>query len=225
MAVQHNSLSESRLQLVPKSVTQSSYRIHPEPICRQLAGGAKRNIKQNVLGSGAATRFMTGSMDQRFQANPLTNIKNAYAFRAIHFVPCDREQIDAKFLDISWNLARGLRCIGVEQHPPLARHPANLGDGLQTANLIVGMHHRYEKGALCNGPCNIFGIDATVAINRNVRHRGPEPLKKPAWVEDGRVLNGRGDDGSIPLLSEVSPLQRVVVGFAAAAGESAFLRS
>src|SRR5262245_61030663 len=124
MAVQRNSLSESCLQLIPERVTQLSNRVSCNPCCGQLAGGAKRNIKHNALGSGAAARFMTSAVDQRFQADALTNVKNTHAFGGVHFVSGYGEQIDAQLIDIRRNLARGLRCIGVEQNSALTSNSA-----------------------------------------------------------------------------------------------------
>jgi len=102
----------------------------------------------------------------------------------------------------------------------LARDGADLFDRLDRADLVVGVHDADQDGARGDGAANGLGIDAARRVDGQICHARAEPLKKPAWGENGGVLDlGRDDVLALVAEREECALDRKVVGFAAAARE------
>src|SRR6266567_2621362 len=165
-------------------------------------------------------------MNQRLQENALANIKNANAFRRIGFMASQRQQIHAKLINVHRDLAYRLRCVGVEEDVALMRNTSNFGDGLKSPDLIVGMHHRNKHGPRRQCTPDIVGIDLAEAIHRQVGYRCSLSFKKAARVENRRVFDLSSDNVSVPpALGEERTLQRMIIGFASAAGEYDLVRT
>jgi hypothetical protein len=98
--------------------------------------------------------------------------------------------------------------------------PRDLGDRLDRADLVVGMHHAHEDGARRERAPDIVGIDAARPVDREIGDAGALALEEAAWGQDRRVLDLTGDDLIAGFASgEEDALERQIVGLAATAGE------
>src|SRR5262245_55476293 len=104
------------------------------------------------------------------------------------------------------------------------RDPRNLLDWLNGADFVVCMHYSNKERGRLQGPSDIIRIDASIAINSQVRHCCTEPFKEPTGIDYRRVLHLCGDDMRIcASVSEEHSFESVIVGFASTAGKYDFV--
>jgi hypothetical protein len=159
-------------------------------------------------------------MDEGLDGGSLADVESADALRRVELVPGDREQVDAQVLDVGRDLADGLCGVGVEEDASLARDLADLADGLDRAHLVVRVHHGDEQGLGRDGPADVLGGDAPESVHGDARHPRSKAFEEPARLDDGRVLDRRGDE-VVPAVAEreEDAFEGVVVRLAPAAGE------
>ena len=82
-----------------------------------------------------------------------------------------REQIAPEGFDINRKTSGGLHCVGVKPETStvfalFAHQPANLSDGLNGSDFVVGHHHAYQDRVRPQGGANIFRSNNAILINR-----------------------------------------------------------
>jgi hypothetical protein len=157
-------------------------------------------------------------MNKRLQRRAVAHIERAYALRRVQLVTGDREQVDARPVDRGFNLADGLRSIGVHEHALRVGDPLDLRDRLDGADLVVGVHDANQDGARRQRAADIIGIDQACPVDRKVGDPGAQALEEATWRQDRRMLDLACDD----MIGAVAPgeedaLQGQIVGLAAAA--------
>ncbi len=153
------------------------------------------------------------------------HIERADTLRPVHLVAGDRHQVDVLLVHIDRNLADRLRRVGVEDHAALATELADLGDGLQHADLVVGGHDRDQDGLVVHGALQVVEIDQAVFLHRQVGDAVAVLLQALAGVEHGLVLGDRGDDVIALLAVHLGDaLDGEVVALGGAGGEDDFFR-
>ena len=70
----------------------------------------------------------------------------------------------------------------------------DLGDRLDRADLVVGEHDRDEDRLVVEGRLELVGVDAAVAVDRQLDDLEPELLEVAQGVADRVVLDRRGHD-------------------------------
>jgi hypothetical protein len=112
-----------------------------------LAGRAQADDAGDVERAGAhaalvaAAVNLLGKLHARVAA---ANIQRAHALRPVDLVAGEREQVDVVGLHVDGNLADGLHGVGVEDDALLVAELADLGDGLDDADLVVRVHDADE---------------------------------------------------------------------------------
>ena len=81
----------------------------------------------------------------------------------------DRQQVDAERRDVERQLAGRLHGVGVEQRAAGVGDGGELGDRLDGADLVVGVHHRDQRGAVGDGGREGGRIDDAGAVDRRAR--------------------------------------------------------
>src|SRR5262249_44973900 len=169
---------------------------------------------------------MASSVNQRLQASALANIENADTLRRIELMAGQRQKIHAQLINAHRDLACRLRRVSVGEDAVFTRNTSNLGDRLQSPDLILGVHYRNKCGARRQCTPDVLRIDPAESINREVGYRRSQVFKKTAWVENRRVFDLSGNDvAAAPALGEECTLQRMIIGFTSAAGEYDLLRT
>ncbi len=156
------------------------------------------------------------------------NIQRADALRAVELVRREREHVDVVLLDIDRNLADSLDSIGVEENALLVAELADLGDGLDDADLVVRVHNRHEDGlvgAFANdGVLQLVERDKAVGLGSEIGDAVALFLQLLAGIEDCLVLGGLGDDVVAALAVHLrDALDGEIIGLGSAGGEDDLL--
>jgi hypothetical protein len=106
----------------------------------------------------------------------------------------NRQKIDAKLIDERGNFADGLRRVRMHQHAMRTRDTADLGNGLERTYLVIGMHNTNQESLGRDGFADIFRVDHSRPIHREIRHQQTLLFQETAGVDRGRVLDRRGDN-------------------------------
>ena len=100
------------------------------------------------------------------------------------------------------------------------RDLCNILEWLNSANLVVGMHYGNKDSAPSQRPADIFRIDASKAINSQVRHRRTKPFEEATGIYHCRMFHLGGNDVSIRSSTcEEHPFESVIISFTSATRE------
>src|SRR5581483_2953615 len=125
--------------------------------------------------------------------------------------------------DIDWQRASGLNRVNMEGDLTSPTDPPNLFNRLDGANLVIGVHDRGERGLIGDSLFQFTRVNASILVNRQVGHSKAETLQVLAGVEDGMMLDRRGDDVLALLLgSEGHALDRQIIALGTAADKGNF---
>ena len=138
----------------------------------------------------------------------------------------DGQQIRSEGLHVDLDVWGGLDCIDMEQHALVrADPPAQLGHGLDGANLVVGQHDTHQDRLVGDCCVDVVGVHPAVAVNRQLDDLEPELLQVAQRVADGVMLDARGDDPVAARLARPGgTLEGQVVGLRPARGENDLAR-
>src|ERR1700722_1683348 len=134
----------------------------------QFGGLAKADDAGDVFGAGTAIAFVMAAVKNGSDRHAGAQVQSADALGPVKFVSGDGKQIDAEAVDIDGEFAGGLHGVGVEEDSGGARDLADFFDGLNGAELVVGMHDGDERGIVAHGAANIFGIDEAIVADSDV---------------------------------------------------------
>ena len=127
-------------QLLPQVQKASGF---PDPFpLGDRARLAEADDERHGESAGAQPPFVAAAFDLRNQPRPglsPADGQRADALRTVDLMRRKRSEID--ILRIEWNLAYRLCSICVEEDSPLPANPPDLGDRMDDADLIVGVHH------------------------------------------------------------------------------------
>ncbi len=189
----------------------------------QRAGFAQPDDSGNVQRARAHPALVPAAVHLRRDLNAralAANIQRAHALGPIHFVPTERQQVDVVLDHIHRHFAYGLRGVGVQQDALGLGDLADLGNRLDDADFVVGVHDADQNRLVGDGRLQLLQIHQTVGLHREIGDAHAVLFKPLAGVEDGLVLGGRGND--VVALFGIHfghALQRQIVRFGGAAGE------
>src|SRR5258707_1000395 len=72
------------------------------------------------------------------------DVEGTDAFRTVDLVPGKGGEIDAEVVDVEGKRTQRLGSIGVQQDAVFTSNLADLGEGLDSADLVVGVHDRHK---------------------------------------------------------------------------------
>ena len=131
------------------------------------------------------------------------------------------QHVDVLLLHVDVEVSGGLHGVGVEQDALFMAHGADLGNGQNGADLVVGVHDGHQAGVGPDGVRHLLGGDGAGGAHRQQLHLKALLLQLFQGVENGVVLEGGGDDVlfALALTDAGGGDQSLVVGLAAAGGE------
>ena len=88
----------------------------------------------------------------------------------MELVAGEREHVDVLRLDVDLDVADGLYRVRVEDDAVLFAHSADLGDGLDGADLVVGIHDGHERRVLTDGVLDLLGVDQSLRGDGEIGH-------------------------------------------------------
>lgn len=104
-------------------------------------------------------------MQQVEKSEPLADVEQAHAFRRVELVPGHREQMHAQRIHQGRDLAHRLRRVGVEQGAVFVRNVGQGRDGLNRADLVVGLHNRHEHGVRRHRASQVVRVHLPEPVN------------------------------------------------------------
>src|SRR5688572_25738257 len=87
-----------------------------------------------------------------------------------------------------------IRIRSAMQMSELTNHPGNSLDWLDRANLIVGIHNRYQCSPGRQKPIERFTVYSAYTIDRKHCNTPSPLLKVPSWPKDRWMFNWRCND-------------------------------
>ena len=206
-------------QPVPQGAQAGGVGFHPgaglgEGRCHAHDGG-------DVLGTGPLVPLLCAAPDERLQRQPLPGIQRADALGPVELVRGEGEQVDLLRLHVDEQMPRSLHRVGVEEHALLPANRADLRNGLDGADLVVGVHDGHQAGILADGLCHLLRGDQAAAVHIQQCHVIALLFQLLQGVQHSVVLKGGGDDVLLaPARAQGSGGQDgLVVRLAAAGGE------
>ncbi len=137
---------------------------------------------------------MAGAARERLQGRARPDIQSPDAFGRVKLVPGDAEQIHPQGLDVHRNLAGRLGGIGMDEGSRGVGQARDLGDGLDGADLVIGVHDGDEDGVFAQGAAQIMGGYAAMLIDGEGGYGKAERCQRAARLYHRRMLDGAGDD-------------------------------
>ena len=131
------------------------------------------------------------------------------------------EHVDVLLLDVDVQVADGLNGVGVEGHARFLTDGADLPDGQDGADLVVGVHGGNQAGVGADGVLHLLSGDVVTLPDVQIGDFKALFFQLCQGVQHGVVLKGRGDD--VGLAPQFAPAgggaDGLVVGLAAPGGE------
>eukprot|EP00322_Chrysochromulina_rotalis_P023554 CAMPEP_0115840386 /NCGR_PEP_ID=MMETSP0287-20121206/6743_1 /TAXON_ID=412157 /ORGANISM="Chrysochromulina rotalis, Strain UIO044" /LENGTH=366 /DNA_ID=CAMNT_0003293993 /DNA_START=134 /DNA_END=1235 /DNA_ORIENTATION=+ len=115
---------------------------------RDLARRAKPRHQRVRQRPRTEAALLAAPREDRLEAHtrPAAHIECADALWAVELVGGDGHEVDAELLHVHRDLSHRLRRVDVQEDLSRAAEPADLGDRLYHANLVVDVHDRDEGG-------------------------------------------------------------------------------
>src|SRR5579875_1021494 len=176
----------------------------------------------DVLGAGAAVALLASAMEDGFGGDPGAQVERADALGRAELVAAEGDSVSAEVRDADGESAAGLHGVGVEGDAVCVCHPADFGDRLDRADLVIGEHDRDESRVwvLAESTLDVLRVEeALVVYRKEVDAKAVVSMEEVAGCEDGFVLDGRGEDAATVWSGEGNAFEGEVVGFGAAGGE------
>ena len=217
-------LTELREELVPHGDDLRGVLLHV--VAALFEGGGHGDDAGDVLGAGALAALLGSTVNNIREDDALLRIEDADALRGVELMAGHGEHVDIHGADVNRHMAGGLDRVGVEEDLPLAAEGADLGDGLDGADLVVGEHDGDEAGVVAQGVRDILDPDDAVGVRVEQGDLVALLLQAVQRVEDGVVLELGGDDMLLPFPGAEAGRgdDGLVIGLAAAGGEDDLLR-
>ncbi len=147
------------------------------------------------------------------------DIEGADPLGAVDLMGRDGQEVDPELAGVDVDLAEGLDGVGVDGDVALVGDPDDLGDRLNGADLVVGVHDRDEPRLRGQGRAEMVEADRAEGVDGQIGDLDASLLQGLGRLDDGRVLD-RGGDEFVPLRGRVEgPEDGEVVGLGARAGE------
>ena len=131
------------------------------------------------------------------------------------------QHIDVLLLHVDVQMAHGLHGVGVEQDALFMADRADLRDGQDGADFVVGVHDGHQAGVRPDGVRHLLGGDGADGANRQQFHLEALFFQLLQGVENGVVFKSGGDDVlfALALADACGGDQSLIVRLAAAGGK------
>ena len=186
-----------------------------------LQRGGHGHDAGDVLGAGPLAPLLSAALDDVGEGDTLTGVQHAHALGAVELVGGERQHVNILGLHVNVQVARRLHRIGVEQHALLPAHRADLRDGQDGADLVVGVHDGDKAGVLPDGVSHLLSGDGAGGAHVQQLHVEALFFQLLQGVQDSVMLEGGGDDVllALPLADTGGGDKSLIVGLAAAGGK------
>ena len=175
----------------------------------------------HVLRAAPAAPLLGAALDQVEQGHVLLGVQHAHALGRVELMAGDAEHVDVHFLHVDGHMACGLHRVGVEGNALLPAEGADLPDGLNGADLVVGKHNGHKGGVLPDSGGYVLKTDYAVLVHIQKRDLIALFFQLFQGVQHRVVLEFGGDQVLFPFAGAGlgGGDDGLVVSLAAAGGE------
>ena len=175
----------------------------------------------NVFRTGPLAPLLGAALDDVGQGDALPGIQHAGTLGTMEFMAGEGQHIDVLLVDVDVEMTGGLHGIGMEQDAFFPADSADLRNGQDGTDLVVGVHGGDQAGVGADGVRYLLGGDGTGRANGKQLYLKALLLQLFQGVENGVVLEGGGDDVllALALTDAGGGDQSLIVGLAAAGGK------
>ena len=99
-----------------------------------------------IFRAGPLAPLLGAALDDVGQGDALPGVQHAGALGTVELVAGEGQHVDVLLLDIDVQVARRLHGVGVEQDALFLAHRADLRNGQDGADLVVGVHDGHQAG-------------------------------------------------------------------------------
>ena len=139
----------------------------------------------------------------------------------MELVAAERKQVDILLFYVDFHIPHSLYRVGVKQHAVPLADGSDRGNGLNGADLIVGVHNGDKSRSIRDGGLYFFRTDNAVSVYVQIGDGKALFFQCGTGVQHRVMLEGGGDNVIFALASKGSgrTLNGPVVAFTAAAGK------
>ena len=181
---------------------------------------AQADDTHDIFGAGPFPVFLDAALDEGPDAGAPADIERPHAVGTVELVGRQAEQVHLNLFDIDGNDARGRHGIGVKGHFPGLGDLADVGDGLDRADFVVGHLDGDQDGLVGDGLFHGRRVHQAVGIHIQGGYFIVHQAEGAQGVENGLVFDIGGDD--VPAffpLGKGHAFDGLVDGFGAPGGE------
>ena len=174
-----------------------------------------------VFRPGPPAPLLGPALNEVRQGHAPAGVQGADALGPVELVGGEGEKVNVLRPHVDGQVPRRLDRVGVEQHPRLPADCADLRDGLDGADLVVGVHDAYQAGVGPDGRPDLLRRHQAVFVDVQQGDGKAFALQPFQGVEHRVVLEGGGDDVALALPGPQGGggTNGLVVRLAAAGGE------
>ena len=132
----------------------------------QFDGGSQAHDAGQVFRARAQAALLRAAEDQVGDLHALADVERADALGRVELVAGKAEHVHVPVVHVDGHGAHGLHRVGVEQHTRFMGNFADLADGLDGADFVVGGHDGDEDRIRADGIFHVLHAHQTVFIHR-----------------------------------------------------------
>src|SRR5262249_31144364 len=144
----------------------------------------------------APVPLLASAEDLRLERRSRPDVKRAHSLGSIELMGRERKEIDAEAVDLEVKHSYRLDGVGVKHDPAVEgfydAHEAC--DGLNGADLVIGVHDRHDSRVRPQRPAELIRIDEPFPVHGQISGLEALALELLDCMEDGMVLDCARDD-------------------------------
>ena len=160
----------------------------------EFGGFAEADDAGDIFRARAEAALVMSAIEKLAETRTALDEERANAFGGVELVAGDGEKIELQGFDVDGNFSGGLHGVGVEVDVGFGGDAADIGERLDGAEFVVGVHHGDENGFGAEGAAEFVEVDEAFVIDRKVGDGHAFFFEGLAGIEDSFVFDGGGDD-------------------------------
>ena len=192
----------------------------------EFGGFAEGDDAGHIFGASTPFILLAATYKQRRKTDALADVERSNAFRSMHFVSAEAEEIDRRCPDIEMNFSRRLHGIRMHQRTGGVCHGDDFMHGGDDTRLVVRPHDGDQRGD--SRPDEIVQgvkIDTTVWVHGRGGDLASLCLPAPGGFEDCGMLGASNDEFRLFRPKRAHGGMHGIDGFGAATGEGDLSRA
>src|ERR1019366_6320264 len=160
----------------------------------EFRGRAEGRDSRDVLRAGPAVALVMAAVGDGREAGSLAGVERSHALGRIQPVAAHAAEDYPRRGHVHRRLAQRLHAIHVQRRAGLVRDLRDLGDGLQRAEFVIGVHDTDQHGLWAHGAPDVFRANDAARPDPQAGDVHAFDAQLLGGREHRRVLDGAGDD-------------------------------